>query len=118
VIFLDVDGPLITFSGRPANRAPGLDTARAAQPGGCGNPLLGRLDPEDGRRLLELGCDLVWATTWMADANEVISPLLGLPELPRRRLARLKRRVAAWPALEDDIPDSVGSRTLVHLVRR
>ncbi|MFB9692001.1 HAD domain-containing protein [Amorphoplanes digitatis] len=47
-----------------------------------GNPLLDRLDPADGRRLLELGCRLVWATTWMGEANEVISPRLGLPELP------------------------------------
>jgi hypothetical protein len=41
-----------------------------------------RLDPADGRRLLGLGCRLVWATTWMAEANEVISPRLGLPDLP------------------------------------
>lgn len=25
---------------------------------------------------------LVWATTWMADANEVLAPRLGLPPLP------------------------------------
>jgi len=29
-----------------------------------------------------LGCQLVWATTWMADANDLISPRLGLPRLP------------------------------------
>jgi hypothetical protein len=63
VIFLDVDGPLITFSPRPAHRQPPSDGAPADQPGWCGNPLLDRLDPEDGRRLLALGCDLVWATT-------------------------------------------------------
>jgi hypothetical protein len=50
--------------------------------GESGNPLLDRLDPADGRRLLGLGGELVWATTWMADANEVISPRLGLPALP------------------------------------
>ncbi|MEV5715576.1 hypothetical protein AB0L41_16890 [Amycolatopsis mediterranei] len=32
--------------------------------------------------LLRLGCDLVWATTWLADANECVAPLLGLPPLP------------------------------------
>jgi hypothetical protein len=32
--------------------------------------------------LLALGCDLTWATAWMHDANEVIAPRVGLPELP------------------------------------
>jgi hypothetical protein len=46
------------------------------------NPLLARLDPEHGRRLSALPCELVWATTWMADANSEIAPRIGLPELP------------------------------------
>lgn len=50
--------------------------------GGDANPLLVRLDPEHGRRLAALPCDLVWATTWMAKANEVLAPRLGLPQLP------------------------------------
>jgi hypothetical protein len=29
-----------------------------------------------------LPCNLVWATTWAADANECLSPRLGLPQLP------------------------------------
>jgi hypothetical protein len=69
VLFLDVDGPLIPFGTRPAscpNTVPDpVDTS--------GNPLLHRLDPTVGRRLLALGCDLVWATTWAADANEAIA---------------------------------------------
>jgi hypothetical protein len=73
LIFLDVDGPLIPFRARPA----GAGSAAVS-----GNPLLGRLDPADGERLLGLGGRLVWATTWMAEANEVIGPRLGLPELP------------------------------------
>ena len=85
LLFLDVDGPLIPFRAR--------DTAAAAPDDG--NPLLGRLDPEDGRRLLALGCELVWATTWMAEANEVVSPRLGLPRLP----------VVEWP---DDDADPRG----------
>jgi hypothetical protein len=44
--------------------------------------LLDRLDPADGRRLLALGCQLAWATTWMADANDLVAPRLGLPDLP------------------------------------
>ncbi|WP_203707537.1 HAD domain-containing protein [Asanoa iriomotensis] len=75
MVFLDVDGPLIPFKARLSGpAAPFADDV--------GNPLLDRLDPADGRRLLALGCQLVWATTWMAEANEVISPRLGLPDLP------------------------------------
>jgi hypothetical protein len=84
VIFLDVDGPLIPFAARPSDHPPqgaGYDPAAERLTAGA-NPLLDRLNPDDGRRLLALGCDLVWATTWMAEANEVISPRLGLAELP------------------------------------
>jgi len=42
------------------------------------NPLLERLDAEDGPRLLALECQLVWATTWMTDANDLIAPRLGM----------------------------------------
>jgi hypothetical protein len=70
-IFLDVDGVLIPFRARVLSS--GDDT---------GNPLLERLDPADGPRLTALGWPLVWATTWMDDANDVISPQLGLPRLP------------------------------------
>jgi hypothetical protein len=81
LLFLDVDGPLIPFRARPAGwrLASNNAMALAAEPG---NPLVSRLDPEDGRRLLGLGCELIWATSWMADANEVVAPRLGLPQLP------------------------------------
>ncbi|MEU9591190.1 HAD domain-containing protein [Streptomyces sp. NPDC048219] len=75
LLFLDVDGPLIPFgssSGRPQD----------AVTDASGNPLLTRLDPGLGSRLTALGCQLVWATTWMEEANEVVSPRLGLPRLP------------------------------------
>jgi hypothetical protein len=54
--------------------------------------LLAGLDPQHGRRLAALPCDLVWATTWMAEANEVLAPRLGLPQLP----------VVDWPDDDDD----------------
>ncbi|GAA3758310.1 HAD domain-containing protein [Plantactinospora mayteni] len=92
LVFLDVDGPLITFAARPAGPERSLGSVRSTSPDDvCGNPLLDRLRPEDGRMLLALGCQLVWATTWMAEANEVVSPRLGLPELP----------VVDWPDSDD-----------------
>ncbi|MEU3848674.1 HAD domain-containing protein [Streptomyces sp. NPDC029554] len=82
LLFLDVDGPLIPF-GSPAGPSSATAPATATTaPRDQGNPLLARLDPGIGRRLLSLGCHLVWATTWMEEANEVVAPLLGLPRLP------------------------------------
>ena len=96
LIFVDVDGPLIPFKARLSHR--GHPSGRAvAQPwDGTDNPLLDRLDPADGARLSALGCQLVWATTWMAEANEVVSPRLGLPHLP----------VVEWP--DDDEEPALG----------
>ncbi|MFE1925113.1 HAD domain-containing protein [Streptomyces asoensis] len=82
LLFLDVDGPLIPFG-----TSPGHPRTAAPAPAGQGNPLLARLDPGVGAPLLALGCDLVWATTWMERANEVVAPRIGLPHLP----------VADWP---------------------
>ncbi|MFE8951040.1 HAD domain-containing protein [Streptomyces althioticus] len=73
-LFLDIDGPLIPFG----SVQPSLTEAAP----GHGNPLLARLGPGIGARLLALGCSLVWATTWMEEANEVVAPRLGLPRLP------------------------------------
>ena len=81
-VFLDVDGPLIPFRARPVNERHGSGGASTVPHGEHGNPLLDRLDPEDGRQLLALNCLLVWATSWMDEANEVVAPRLGLPELP------------------------------------
>ncbi|GAA2395610.1 HAD domain-containing protein [Streptomyces coeruleofuscus] len=80
LLFLDVDGPLIPFgspSGPPRSAA-----AEASAPADQGNPLLRRLDPGIGSRLMALGCRLVWASTWMEEANEVVAPRIGLPKLP------------------------------------
>ncbi|WP_129787213.1 HAD domain-containing protein [Promicromonospora panici] len=91
ILFLDVDGTLLPFGGPGmpvVPDAPGVWTASS-------NPYLARIDRSLGPLLTGLGCDLVWATAWMDDANEVIAPLLGLPRLP----------VADLPAYDGDIAD-------------
>ncbi|WP_086665065.1 hypothetical protein [Lentzea kentuckyensis] len=53
LLFLDVDGPLLPFGD-----------------GVAGTPGLSRLDPMHGPWLAALPCELIWATTWMDDAND------------------------------------------------
>ncbi|MFJ6368735.1 HAD domain-containing protein [Streptomyces virginiae] len=82
LLYLDVDGPLIPFGAGP------YPAAREGE----ADPLLARVDPTLGPRLAALPCELVWATTWMAEANECVAPRLGLPELP----------VVVWPEPSDE----------------
>ena len=89
LLFLDVDGPLIPFGA-----ADGAYPLYDGPPVSAGeHPLLTRVDPALGPRLAGLGCELVWATTWMDDANACLAPWLGLPPLP----------VVEWPD-EDEPP--------------
>lgn len=86
LIFLDVDGPLIPFGGgKDGGGYPLFHRVEG------GNPLLARIDPALGPRLAALPGELVWATTWIDDANDIVAPLLGLPRLP----------VVDWPAAVD-----------------
>jgi hypothetical protein len=70
-------------------------------------PLRVWLNTDHGNRLRALGelYDLVWATTWGAEANTYIAPVLGLPELP----------VVDWPTMHDARPDGTFWKTR-HLV--
>ncbi|MFJ9541569.1 HAD domain-containing protein [Streptomyces sp. NPDC101225] len=91
LLFLDVDGTLLPFGA--AQSYPSYE-ARFALPTAAGeHPLVDRVDPALGARLTALGCELVWATTWMDDANVCLAPWLGLPPLP----------LVDWPD-EDELP--------------
>ncbi|MEV7689947.1 hypothetical protein ACFW1F_25070 [Streptomyces bungoensis] len=80
LLFLDVDGPLNPYAAKPERRPEGWTTIRV--PAHSRRPLRVWLNPGHGPALLGLGYDLCWATTWMADANRRIGPVVGLPELP------------------------------------
>lgn len=99
LLFLDVDGPLIPF-GATSGRYPTYLMGSELQDGE--NPLLERINPEHGPQLAALGCELIWATTWMTDANDCISPRLGLPELA----------VVVWP--EPSEVDEQDERSGLH----
>ncbi|MFD0369961.1 HAD domain-containing protein [Streptomyces sp. NPDC127114] len=102
LIFLDVDGPLVPFGG------PGPYPAHAPEPPPGAHPLLHRVDPAHGSRLTALaalGGELVWATTWGEEANEVLTPRLGLPPLP----------VVAWPDDDDAAAGAVSDGVSVSV---
>lgn len=106
LLFLDVDGPLIPFGASPQEYPDGYPTYRAAHEAGppTSNPLLARIDPEHGRQLMALPCDLVWATTWMHEANDCVSPRIGLPRLP----------VVVWPEPSDSADEEADEREGLH----
>lgn len=87
LLLLDVDGPLNPFRAAWFGRreaAPGYGFHQLTPAGGVTYRVA--LNPAHGTRLAALGrdaFDLVWATTWLDDANALIAPLLGLPtDLP------------------------------------
>lgn len=101
ILFLDVDGPLIPFGPSRAPRESSDSGSGSEALPDEGNPLLGRLDPAVGPRLTALGCDLVWATTWMEEANESVGPRIGLPPLP----------VLEWPEATETGPRGLHWKT-------
>jgi hypothetical protein len=111
LLFLDVDGPLNPYAAKPHRRPEGYLTHRmklpslAPNPYGRTKPLRVWLNPEHGAQLLTLPYDLVWATTWMHEANVWIAPQIGLPNLP----------VVVWPEMHQADSDGIHWKTR-HLV--
>ncbi|MFB7911129.1 hypothetical protein [Kitasatospora sp. NPDC056076] len=112
LLLLDVDGPLNPYAAPRLRRPDGYrthelmptwwadrQTRRSAD--GEAKPLRVWLNPAHGPELLALPYELVWATTWMDEANALIGPRLGLPELPYVR----------WTELFGEDPDGLHWKT-------
>jgi hypothetical protein len=98
LLMLDVDGPLNPYAAleQPPGYRPyavtGMDVGA----------LRLWLNPAHGERLSRLPYELVWATTWMHQANEVIGGrVLGLPPLP----------VIQWTSMHHLDPDGLYWKT-------
>ena len=83
LLLLDVDGPLNPWAAKPTQRPAGYSTHRYTRPGAqrWDKPLRVWLHPGHGPMLLTLAdrFELVWCTTWGAEANTWIGPRIGLP---------------------------------------
>ena len=85
LLLIDVDGPLNPYAAKPSRRPEGYETHRMRPTGWeqpYQKPLRVWLNPAHGAALQALPFDLVWCTTWAAEANEWIAPHIGLPALP------------------------------------
>lgn len=84
LLLIDVDGVLNPFSAREVPE--GYTDHKIIPAGWIDKPLTVRLNPDHGPMLLDFaertGFELAWATTWESDANTLIAPHIGLPELP------------------------------------
>ncbi len=112
LLFVDIDGPLNPCAAKPSRRPEGYATHRMRLSGWdqpWQKPLRVWLNPAHGSYLLGLPYELVWATTWAAEANEWIAPHIGLPSLP----------VVQWPeGAQKERRHNVGDThwKLIHLI--
>lgn len=115
LILLDVDGPLNPYEAKPTQRPGGYTTHRLTPTGWRGKPLRVWLAPEHGPLLLAFAerhdAELVWATTWESDANTMIGPVIGLPELPVIRFGGAPWQRKNWKF--DGVAEYAGDRPLV-----
>jgi hypothetical protein len=111
LLLLDVDGPLNPYAAPQATDPEGFEVHRllpeswvarnAPRPREEVEPLRVLLNPAHGPQLLALPYDLVWATTWMDEANDLIGPRVGLPRLP----------YVPWTNLFGEDPDGLHWKT-------
>lgn len=88
LLLIDVDGPLNAFAVPLPDEPPGyrLHTLSlpARHPRAWPRTVRVRLCADHGPLLLGLAdrFELTWATSWVENANSLISPIIGLPALP------------------------------------
>lgn len=116
VILLDVDGPLNPFAAKATKRPEGYQTHRMRPSTWVATkPLKVWLNPLHGPALMGLGVEVIWATMWENEANEWISPHIGLPKLAfidwtdwdyrnPEKLHPKTKRILSWMA--ENRPDS------------
>ncbi|MFD7308582.1 HAD domain-containing protein [Promicromonospora sp. NPDC059942] len=78
IVFLDIDGTLLPLG--PGDRSRSVEDPQEWR--AQSNPQLAKLRRAPGYDLVRLGADLVWATAWGPDANDVVAPILALGRLP------------------------------------
>jgi hypothetical protein len=119
VLLIDVDGPLNPFHARWfAGHRPADGYGFHRLTPSDGYTYWVALNPEHGRRLLELtdAYDLAWATTWQHDANRLIAPLIGLPgDLPVVPLHRPRGLPVHRCWKTDQVAEWVGSRSFAWI---
>jgi hypothetical protein len=151
LLLLDVDGPLNPYAAKATRRPAGYETFRRTARGAwLSGDAVRRykgmrvwLRPDHGPWLLALaertGLELVWATTWEHEANDLIGPSIGLPPLPvvefphrdrergwtpesgwkwRAVLDHAAGRPLAWLDDEHDDPDHGAARAEFELGRQ
>ena len=114
LLLMDIDGPLNPYDApwfAQRKPAPGYTFHELTPSGGITYRVA--LNRAHGRELLQMAdyFDLAWASTWLQDANRLISPLLGLPtDIPvvPLRLPGFHNARRSWKA--EQIADWVGDR--------
>jgi hypothetical protein len=121
LLLVDVDGVLNPYAAKPTRRPEGY-TTRHVHSGPDGSRWSDKgirvwLNPAHGPMLLALTglVDLVWATAWEHDANSLIAPAIGLPELPVIEFPRRDSYPFGQIFKRDDVEQYVGGRAFAWL---
>lgn len=105
LLLLDVDGPLNPWAqpGHKRDRLPLPYKTLRLRPSGWERepkPLRVWLSERHGPMLcrfaVEHDLSLAWATTWEHDANRLIAPQIGLPELPVIEFGHAPQNITGW----------------------